>query len=918
MKRASFLILFVLIAQLLEAQILSVTPAFPSQNDTVTVIYDASEGNGALVGYTPVYAHAGLITNQSTSPTDWKHVQGNWGTADPKVLMTPLGNNRHKLEFHMPTFYGFGAGVVVQKMAFVFRNASGNAVGRSSDGSDIYYDVYPANAGLVAQFLKPENTVLIAPTDSLECIVAASQFCEMKVYDNGNLAFQDSSKQQSFYLSSSTPGLHTVVLEAIDLSGSVFDTIYYAVEPPLDVASLPVGMDMGLTELNDTTVFFKLYAPGKNRVYVLTSINDYLPESQNAMTRTPGGAWWFKELTVPAGQPFSYQYLINGNLRVADPFSTQILDPWNDGYISSSTYPNLPAYPAGKTTGNVSLYQTAKSPYQWKNNTFQAPNKEELIIYELLLRDFVTTRNYQTLIDTLDYISRMGINAIELMPNSEFEGNLSWGYNASFHMALDKYYGTPDKFKEFVDSCHSRGIAVITDQVFNHAYGHNPIAQMWWDSSNNRPSANNPYMNQYCPHPPNCWGNDFNHYVQPTRDYMDRINTYWIEEFKIDGIRFDFTKGFTNNSNANNYDAGRIGELKRLANQLWSVDNDFYVILEHWGPNSEEKELSDHGMLLWGNAVHQYHEAAMGYTGDSDFKWGIYKERGWGNKHLITYSESHDEERSAYKIKTFGNSSGGYNTKNLPTMVDRKILTNAFLFTIPGPKMTYMFEELAYDESINDPCRICEKSILWSYYANTHRKRLYKYTAALINMRNTYGVFKTDNFIYALNGDSKRINLSVPDTNATVVGNFRVTSGDVYPNFQHTGTWYDYFTGDSIVVTNATAPLTYQPGEWHVYTDVNLGKASLIGMDEINGLPSTVALFPNPSNGIVELLVDTEEGTTVHYSLYDIMGREVENGRYNTSQNGIETLVLTSLPSGAYVLKVQFGSEIHTERIMIE
>ena len=154
-------------------------------------------------------------------------------------------------------------------------------------------------------------------------------------------------------------------------------------------------------------------------------------------------------MTVPAGQPFSYQYLINGNMRVADPFSTQILDPWNDGYISYSTYPNLPAYPAGKTTGNVSLYQTAKSPYQWKNNTFQAPNKEDLMIYELLLRDFVTTRNYQTLIDTLDYISRLGINAIELMPNSEFEGNLSWGYNASFHMALDKYYGTPDKFKEF-------------------------------------------------------------------------------------------------------------------------------------------------------------------------------------------------------------------------------------------------------------------------------------------------------------------------------------------------------------------------------------------------------------------------------------------------------------------------------------
>ena len=159
----------------------------------------------------------------------------------------------------------------------------------------------------------------------------------------------------------------------------------------------------------------------------------------------------------------------------------------------------MPNYPVGQTTGIVSLYETAKSVYNWTNTTFNAPPQEELLIYELLIRDFVTTRNYQTLIDTLDYIERLGVNAIELMPNSEFEGNLSWGYNPSFHMALDKYYGTPDKFREFVDSCHSRGIAVIMDQVFNHAFGQNPIAQMWWDSNNNRPAANNPYMNQNCP-----------------------------------------------------------------------------------------------------------------------------------------------------------------------------------------------------------------------------------------------------------------------------------------------------------------------------------------------------------------------------------------------------------------------------------
>ena len=192
-------LLFVAFAALANAQILTVTPAFPSQNDTVTIIYDATEGNGALTGVVPVYAHAGLITNQSTSPTDWKHVQGNWGTADASVLMTNLGNNLHKIEYHMPTFYGFGSSVVVQQMAFVFRNGNGTIVGRDPNGNDIYYDVYPANAGLIAKFLAPSTTMLINPGDSIEFIVASNQKADMKVYDNGTLVFQDSTKQDNFY-----------------------------------------------------------------------------------------------------------------------------------------------------------------------------------------------------------------------------------------------------------------------------------------------------------------------------------------------------------------------------------------------------------------------------------------------------------------------------------------------------------------------------------------------------------------------------------------------------------------------------------------------------------------------------------------------------------------------------------------------
>ena len=651
----------------------------------------------------------------------------------------------------------------------------------------------------------------------------------------------------------------------------------------------------------------------------MTSHNDYMPDTVNAMTRTPGGAWWFLEMNVPAGEPFTYQYLIDGELRVADPFSEQILDPWNDGYISSATYPNMPNYPVGQTTGIVSLYETAKSVYNWTNTTFNAPPQEELLIYELLIRDFVTTHNYQTLIDTLDYIERLGVNAIELMPNSEFEGNLSWGYNPSFHMALDKYYGTPDKFREFVDSCHSRGIAVIMDQVFNHAFGQNPIAQMWWDSNNNRPAANNPYMNQNCPHPPNCWGNDFDHFVQPTRDYMDRINTYWIEEFKIDGIRFDFTKGFTNSSNADNYQAPRIAALKRMADVCWNKDADFYVILEHWGPNQEEKELSDYGMMLWGNAVHQYYEAAMGYTPDSDFKWGIYKERGWTDKHLITYMESHDEERASYQIKTYGNSSGGYDTKTLATRADRIIQASAFFYTIPGPKMIYMFEELGYDISIDNPCRVCEKPILWNYYDNQYRQKIYFYMASMMDMRKKHDVFNTSNFTYALNGASKRINLNGSAMNAAVVGNFSVTQNNVYPNFQHTGTWYDYFTGDSITVTNATATISFSPGEWHIYTDVKLADAAFMDLpEEVLAEVKPFMTFPNPSHGMMDLLLDFAEGTRVTWSLVDLNGRVAAQGEIQCEGPMIEPMDFSALAKGMYFLNLTTPERHYTDRVVLQ
>ena len=159
---------------------------------------------------------------------------------------------------------------------------------------------------------------------------------------------------------------------------------------------------------------------------------------------------------------------------------------------SSTTYPNLKPYPTGKTTGIVSVLQTAKPAYTWQVNNFSRPNKQNLIIYELLVRDFTAAGNFQTLTDTLSYLQRLGVNAIEVMPFNEFEGNSSWGYNPDFYFAPDKAYGPENVVKKFIDECHKRGIAVIMDMVLNHSFGSSPMVQMYWDGMNNIPQQTIP------------------------------------------------------------------------------------------------------------------------------------------------------------------------------------------------------------------------------------------------------------------------------------------------------------------------------------------------------------------------------------------------------------------------------------------
>ena len=182
-----------------------------------------------------------------------------------------------------------------------------------------------------------------------------------------------------------------------------------------------------------------------------------------------------------------------------------------------------------------------------------------------------------------------------------------------------------------------------------------------------------------------------------------------------------------------------------MGNKIWQNHPSSTLILEHFAPNTEETILANFGFLLWSNMNYNYTEASMGFVNNSDLRWTSYIQRGWSVPNSLAYMESHDEERMMFKNKQFGNSSGSYNIKDQATGLDRVKLASTFFYLIPGPKMLWQFGELGYDISIDQGGRTSEKPILWNYWTNNDRQKLYKTIAALIKLRTSYEAFTASN-----------------------------------------------------------------------------------------------------------------------------------------------------------------------------
>ena len=587
----------------------------------------------------------------------------------------------------------------------------------------------------------------------------------------------------------------------------------------------PAGVSNGIYYGADgTSVTLCTYAASKTqsakRVFLLGDMTDWKLSADYQLYKD-GNYFWITLTGLTPGQEYRYQYAVERadgvKKQISDLYSEKVLHP-DDQYEPKAVDPNLLDYPTGKgADGYVTVIQPGKPKYQWSDATlnFQRPNKNNLVIYELWIYDYTTGSNgyggsLKGLMKRLDYIQNLGVNAIELMPICEFDGNYNWGYSPNHYFAPDRAYGSETMYKEFIDECHKRGIAVILDMVFNHATGLNPMNKLYPYGTD---LANNPWFNVSAPHSDNVY-EDWNHGFEPAHEMFIRALKYWLTEYKVDGFRLDLSHGLCSDKPNTS-----VGNLKDYYDKsIKAVSPTAYMICEHWGGNmgTERPQLISYGMQCWNNTTNAYYQTAMGWLKDGD---------GFGEANrdgYVSYCESHDEERMQYKCKKYGNGDLQTNTAARLARVPENVAFNVLL---NGSHMLWMWEEVGYDFSINSDvdhpdaentnyrCNKKPRPEIRGYFTNANRVAAFTKCAQVITLRTQLmpEVFEGNPTSQNISSGNKLRKIQW-GSNVFAAANFDVTTNQAVT--LPSGTWYDYLNG----ATQASGTYTLAPGELKVFT----------------------------------------------------------------------------------------------------
>lgn len=892
------------------AQIVTTSPS-PLQEDSKNVMltYNASspQGNDGLRGLSSsqiVYAHIGVITTKSKNNSDWRYVVTPWPEKDgSNAQYANLDKNR--LKFLTANLYQLSIGDIrsyfgitdvtehVKKIAIVFRNADGSRTGKTKDGGDIFVDVL--NDGFELQLTADHDRLISEPT-TVNFTLTASKAADLTLSVNGSTF---ASKACATSLTASYTFTQTgnyKVTGSSTYRGKPYEAIYEISYPaPSQAVDYPGGVPvMGCVKGKDGNVTFCIAAPGKKSVQLVGAWNNYAIDSRYLMNYQDYKGYryfWTNVSGLKDNVYYPYYYIVDDTYRVGDPYAHLILDPYNDRYLAPYIWPDRPAYPSEIEGVVLGVYRGDMDNYTFSD--FTIPDHDDLIVYEMLLRDFTGTDGIAEgngtvakAIEKIPYIKEMGFNAIELMPIMEFNGNNSWGYNTNFYMAPDKAYGSPRDYKDFIEACHREGIAVILDIVFNQSDGLHPWYQMY-------PKALNPFYNASAPHAYsvlNDWNQD-NNLVQ--QQWTDAI-LYWMQHYNVDGFRFDLVKGLGNNNSYSNgtdsYNQSRIDRMKRLHDVIKSVKPNGIHINENLAGASEEIAMGKDGEINWANINNASCQYVMGYDSDDNLnRFLASADGGRPAGSTISYAESHDEQRMAYKVDAYAKDEIKNSKKakyaRLGALATQMLLT-------PGPKMVWQFGELGNNQNTknNDGGNNTDPKILdWSgWLADADRVALHDVYSRLINLRRnnpelfdaTASLSRSDldanyqspRWICLSSGDKEIVALINPSTTVEMTISCKAShiSADRHELYTSSTGYTDNLTGTGTISASIPA------NGFAVYTSP--------AVSSIDDLPVDNKVRVYGSNG--EIVINGDYSTLI---INDITGRRIDNRK---------------VPAGIYIVTV--------------
>lgn len=268
-------------------------------------------------------------------------------------------------------------------------------------------------------------------------------------------------------------------------------------------------------------VAFRVWAPHATQVSVIGSFNDW-DDTKHPMQAEENGYWYANIAEAQAGD--QYRFFLTtptGEFKRIDPYAREVTS----------------------SVGNAIVHDPS---YDWQGDDFQLASWNELVIYELHVGTFNDQEfddrpgKFSSISARLRHLKKLGVNAIQIMPVSEFAGDRSWGYNPAHIFSVEVAYGGPVAFKRFVKRAHQEGIAVILDVVYNHL-GPSDLDLWQFDGWSENDRGGIYFYNDDRAATP--WGETRPDYGRgEVRQYILDNALMWFEEYHVDGLRFDATQ----------------------------------------------------------------------------------------------------------------------------------------------------------------------------------------------------------------------------------------------------------------------------------------------------------------------------------------------------------------------------------------